>query len=147
MLWILIWFIQSRSLYFVLSSTSACIIFIQFVTDCRLCKKTPTHKQTIPKNKLKQTPNPNQKVGKNSFCLFCSGMELCCLVFLFSSDTVDTVIKMAVIMELTRYSANTSSLTYLGVYLSSFGSVSSYSELRLLCAHLLYSWQGVLSSG
>jgi len=54
---------------------------------------------------------------------------------------------MAVVMELVRHIADISSLKYLGVHLSSFSSMSSYSELQLLCARLHYGWWGVLSSG
>lgn len=49
-------------------------------------------------------------------------------------------------MKLLRYIAGISSLACLGVHLSSFSGVSPCSELQLLCAHVLYGWQGALSS-
>lgn len=114
-------------------------------------KKKSIKQLPISKNKLKQIQQPNQKVGKNSFSLPYTYMQLCYLqlsvfIFLICCGQDTERVKIPVIMELMRYIAGISSLTYLGVHLSSFSSVSQYSELQLLCAHVLYGWQGVLST-
>lgn len=151
---------QSGSLYFALSSASACITFIEFVSDCCLWEKKKINQssncqsQKTNSNKLKQTQQPNQQVGKNSFSLSCTYTQLCYLqlsvfIFLVCCGQDTERVKIPVIMELMRYIAGISSLTYLGVHLSSFSSVSPvspYSELQLLCAQVLYGWQGVLST-
>lgn len=76
-------------------------------------------------------------------------MQLCYLelsVFLLLICCGQERVKTAVIMKLLRSIAGISSLPWSGVHLSSFSSVSPCSELQLLCAHVLYGWQGALSS-
>lgn len=113
-------------------------------------KRQSTKQLPISTNELKQTQQPNQEVGKK-FLFSCTYMQLCYLelsgVFFLICCGQDTEqVKIPVIMHLIRNTAGISSLTYLGVHLSSFSSVSPCSELQLLCAHVLYGWQGVLSS-
>lgn len=96
-LWILVRFIQNRSLYFVLPWTSACIIFIQFVTSCCLYKKKiPTHKQTNRKTPKPNSNNPKTQTRKlektvSLFSVFTQSCATLNFVVFSSSHTADTV--------------------------------------------------------
>lgn len=64
--------------------------------------------QKTNSNKLKQTQQPNQQVGKNSFSLSCTYTQLCYLqlsvfIFLVCCGQDTERVKIPVIMELMRY--------------------------------------------
>lgn len=88
---------QSRSLYFALSSASVCITFIEFVSDCCLWEKKKSTNQATA-NLKKQTPTnsnkPNSQTSKleRTVSLFPALTHSCAaynLVFLSSSCAVD----------------------------------------------------------
>lgn len=149
-LWVLIWFMQSRSLYFALYSASASIILIEFVTDC--CFKRKKKKGNQPSNCQSQQTNSNKtnsqtrKLERRVSLFLHLYAAVLLSVFLFLICYGQERVKIPVIMKLLRYIAGISSLACLGVHLSSFSGVSPCSERQLLCAHVLYGWQGALSS-
>lgn len=94
MLWILIWFRQSRSLYFALSSASACVTSIEFVSDCRLWEKKKKNQSSNCQSQKTNSNKSNSQTRKleRTVSLFPTLTCSCAtynLVFLSSSYAVD----------------------------------------------------------